>query len=256
MGITRMKNIILLVQSDADVKCLPNLPAILKAIGTERVWGIVSPAVVISEESAAAKFDEEITALKQTQDQAVKRRDFKSADAIEEQIQGKQLDKSKAVNDAWRALSSDELKAKFALLLKPLSQELDKVGVKARFSRTQEHFQTDNYVNMLNGFLSGWDEMMPHGSYAVAWPRAFSVRDAKAASVEIAQPVKPSVKAAPTSVKPAVVPGEKHTKHTKESLAAMRYFGLKAVAEKHGVLMVKGMEKSVVIDQILQKQAA
>lgn len=246
-----MKKIVLLMHGDADVAALPKVVEVLTAIRPERIWAIVSPAIVVSSASAEGKIDEQIAALEKHKAQAKERDDFIAAQKFKEQQDGLKLDRAKAVNDAWKALSPEESKAKFSELLAPVQAKLDSAGIKTKFSKTLDHYPVEQWNNMVNSFLNGWDKTFPHGSYTVAW-----ARDVATWTIGSAQYKGPTITRPTQAKKPQsglLTKKKLDAILSKEQLDSMRYFGLMNLAKKFGV-WEDGQKKNVTIQRILDTQ--
>jgi hypothetical protein len=254
-----MKNLLLLIQDEADAQNLSSAARWIIAHGVTTVWALLSPAVLVSTETATAAIDKEIEDLIKAKNAASARDDFDAAKGYSKQAEAKMLDKAGAVAKAHTGLSDDEKRKRTAALRDPFFNTLRDARVSVKFDRLTEHFETDNYLNLVMSLTKAWPAQMPHGTYGTSWARALTVEnvqpvkvEAPAIPTEVIQAVKSVALALPKTMKPKVDPDKIYTGEELEKLA---YFSLKSVAMRHEVWMEK-QPKPETIRRILDAQAA
>jgi hypothetical protein len=248
-----MKNLLLMVQTQSDVDALPAACPSIIAAGYTGCWIVVSPAIAVDANAAAAKFDAEIDALRKAERDAAERGDYDAASGHKLAREGKTLDRDKAVTDAWKSVPDDDRKLAYATKLAPARAAFEG-RMNAKITVLQDHFAPENWIQMLNSMSGAWHKAFTHGQYVVAWPGAIPVA--------VAAPVKPVVASEPVAPVNAPKPVEKPEKTAparvfasrEEELTKAAHFTIRAIGRKLGVETDKRPRKDVVAD-ILAKEA-
>jgi hypothetical protein len=170
----RMSKLLLLVQSEADVA---HLDAAAKAIlnsAITGVWVVFSPAVTVDATEAASKLDAEIAQLKSAERQAADRGDYTAAAGYKQQREGKELDRAKALRDAWKTAPAEDRKAKMNAIFKPFLAQLQPAGVNVKVSAHSDHYDREQWVAMLNSLSGVWFKEFAAGGFGVHWPESMA----------------------------------------------------------------------------------
>lgn len=263
-------NCILLALSESDVKNLPNAARALKAIGTQNVWLIYSPAITVSLAEATATFDKDITDLKAAMAAAKDRDDFDGAKKLKLDLEGKQLERKQAIGDAWKRVKIEDRKKKAAELFAEFygvcGQDL---AVKPYM--TVEHHDAPDLPNLLNLYQK--ENPFGTGNFGIHFGRelgrnltstvgrakeAFKKMVAENAIHTEGRSVAELFKGEPpTHDKKEPKPKFDPTRaFTGAELEALPHFSLMAVAKNRGVATPKGMPKEEIVKEILGRTAA
>lgn len=167
-----MSKLLLLVQSEADVQHLDGAAQAILNSAITGVWVVFSPAITVNASEAAGKLDTEIEALRTAEDQAAGRRDYAAAAGYKTQREGKELDRQKALRDAWKTAPAEERKKKAQEAFAPLIAQLQPNGVNVKITAHGDHYDRDQWVAMLNSLTGAWFKEFTPGSFVVGWPEA------------------------------------------------------------------------------------
>jgi len=169
-----MRNLLLLVQTPADVEALPAATQEIKHSNVRGVWLLLSPAIIVDQKAAAATFDKDIADLEAAEQAAAGRRDYDGARGYAAQRDAKQLDRAKALRDAWKSVSADDRDVRIKNIVRPIMDELnprrDETGTALKVSELQDHWEPENWIAMLNSLTAGWFKPFAPGTFFVAWP--------------------------------------------------------------------------------------
>lgn len=164
--------LLLLVHSESDVA---HLGAAAKAITNSAItgiWAVFSPAITVNSSEAAAKLDTEIEQLRAAEKQAADRSDYTAAAGYKAQREGKELDRAKALRDAWKTAPEEARKAKTQAIFSPFVEPLKAVGLNVRVTGHSDHYEREQWVAMLNSLSGVWFKPFTPGSFMVAWPES------------------------------------------------------------------------------------
>jgi hypothetical protein len=251
-----MSKLLLLVQSEADVA---HLDAAAKAIlnsAITGVWCVFSPAVTVDATEAASKLDAEIAQLKSAERQAADREDYTAAAGYKQQREGKELDRAKALRDAWKTAPAEDRKAKMNAIFKPFLAQLQPAGVNVKVSAHSDHYDREQWVAMLNSLSGVWFKEFSAGGFGVHWPESIAASVKHRISFSGLDPEEPApnvtIRDPLAQAKPAErLPQVPKVTLTREAeLSALRHFGLVAVAKKLGITYA-GMNKPDIITAII-----
>lgn len=162
--------LLLLVQSESDVQ---HLDAAAKAIlnsSIKGVWVVFSPAITVNTSEAAAKIATEIEALKTAETQAAARTDYTAAEGYKQQREGKELDRQKVLRDAWKTAPPEDRKKKAQEAFAPLIAQLQPNGINVKLTAHSDHYDREQWVQMLNSLSAGWFKEFVPGGFIVGWP--------------------------------------------------------------------------------------
>lgn len=252
-----MKHILLLVHNQTDVDALSSACQSIIASGYTGCWVLHSPAIAVDQNSAAAKFDAEISALLTAEKAAADRGDYEAAASHKLSREGKTLDRAKAVSDAWKNLTEDDRKKAYSEKFADLRSAFEG-RINARVTCLQDHYEPEQYIQMLNAISGAWFKPFVHGQYVIAWPGAIpepgKPQIVERVPCEAAKaPEKPAhaAPAAPAAKKPAA---PRQFGSRREELLSMRYFALKKAAGVAGVSM-DGKKPPQIVEEILAKES-
>lgn len=253
-----MSKLLLLVQTEADVQHLPAAAQAILASPITGVWVVFSPAVTVNASEAAAKLDGEIDALKAAERAAADRGDYAAAAGYKAQREGKELDRQKALRDAWKNAPAEERQRKTKEIFAPFGDVLKAKGLAVKITGHSDHYDRDQWVAMLNSLSGVWFKEFAVGGFVVGWPEAVET--------SLQQPVGQYPSAQTHSDAPLVVIEQKRNvpltpaeekavqavvpKTRREELSSMKYFTLVGTAKKAGVDPA-GKKGPQIIDEIL-----
>jgi len=190
-----VKNLLLLVQTPADVEALPAATQAIKHSSVRGVWLLLSPAIIVDQKAAAATFDKDIADLEAAEEAAAGRRDYEGARGYAAQRDAKQLDRAKALRDAWKSVSADDRDVRIKNIVRPIMDELnprrDETGTALKVSELQDHWEPENWIAMLNSLTAGWFKPFTPGTFFVAWPGVVAavLKTAEATFKEVARAI-------------------------------------------------------------------
>lgn len=247
-----MKNLLLLIQSEADAKNLLSAAKWLVQTGVKNCWALMSPAVLLDSESAAAKINKDIADLRAAEDAASKRRDHGTAEQFSKQADIKMLEKAALVANAYKELSMEEVKTRYVALLAPFVAVLGEAGMNFKDTLAKEHFELDNWLNFVNAHKQS--NPFEAGAFGVVWAGELTASPSVHAAFENSLPAnlpKVTLPIAPIE-KTKFDPAKKRTLNELEDLSFM---ALKSVGNYWGVYE-KGILKGDLIRNIDKAQQA
>lgn len=164
--------LLLLVQNESDVAHLDGAAKAILNSAITGVWCVFSPSITVNASEAAAKLDGEIAQLAAAMGAAANRQDFDAAKGYKIQLEGKQLDKGKALRDAWKVAPEEDRKAKTKEIFGPFTAQLQAKGLNVRVTGHSDHYEREQWVAMLNSLSGVWFKPFEPGSFIVGWPEA------------------------------------------------------------------------------------
>lgn len=239
-----MSKLLLLVQSEADVAHLGSAATAILASSITGTWVVFSPAITVNASEAASKLDTEIAGLKKAERDAAERSDYEAAAGYKLQREGKELDRAKALRDAWKTAPAEDRQARTNAIFGPFVAPLKERGLNAKVTMHSDHYDREQWVAMLNSLSGVWFKEFTPGGFMVAWPESVA-----GAIKQLPPPAIPKVPA----VEKAVTAAAPQTRA--EELQGLRHFGLVAVAKKLQV-GITGKDKPAIIAAILAAEQA
>lgn len=245
--------LLLLIQNQADVD---NLTAASKAIlnsSITGVWTVFSPAITVDSATASAKFDAEIEQLRTAERAAAERGDYEAAGGYKTQREGKELDRAKALRDAWKTANEDDRKARTKEIFQPFTEALQKAKLSVRVTGHSDHYEREQWVALLNSLSGVWFKPFTPGSFIVSWPEA--VVSSLAKNKLVVDPVfipqlqtveKPVPEQKLKSTEPAIRQAELSEFHTNKLRAMAAGFGIST----------EGKDKPTLASEIVAAEAA
>jgi hypothetical protein len=167
-----MSKLLLLVQTEADVAHLDGAAKAILSSAITGVWLVFSPAITVNASEAASKLDGEIAQLRTAYQQAIDREDLDAAKGYKAQREEKQLDRAKALRDAWKTTPSEQRKARTKEIFNPFVARLQAKGISPKITAHQDHYDREQWVAMLNSLSGAWFKEFSAGGFVVGWPEA------------------------------------------------------------------------------------
>jgi hypothetical protein len=167
-----MSKLLLLVQTEADVAHLDGATQAILNSSINGVWLVFSPAITVDASEAATKLDGEVETLKAAERQAADRGDYTAAAGYKTQREGKELDRAKALRDAWKTAPAEERQARIKAIFGPFGDALKAKGLNVRITGHSDHYDRDQWVAMLNSLSGVWFKEFAAGGFVVGWPEA------------------------------------------------------------------------------------
>lgn len=236
-----MSKLLLLVQSENDVT---HLDAAAKAILNSAItgcWVVFSPAITVNASEAAAKLDAEIEQLRKAQQDASSREDYNAAAGYKTQREGKELDRAKALRDAWKTAPAEERQAKTKAIFGPFIAQLGPNGISAKVTSHSDHYDREQWVAMLNSLSGAWFKEFAAGGFIVGWPESVE------RSIKAAAPTNPAVLEKAREVRAAE---SDKAQSRSEELKAMHPMSRKVLAKSLGI-DTEGKDRDAVVAEIL-----
>lgn len=247
-----MKPLILLIHTQAHVNALPPTAQAIIASGYDRCWVVISPAIAVDANAASEKFDTEIAAQRAAELAAAGRGDYEAAAGYKLAREGKQLDRDKAIADAWKSVPEEDRKLAYKAKLAPLFEAFQG-KVAARMVSTQEHYAAAQWISMLNALSGVWPKELVHGEYMVGWPGAIPTGRVSLPPKDETEVTPPAVIEAAGRVQERLPKISKPTTR-REELEAMHRHTLQATARDLG--LNAGKKTPELIDDILAAEAS
>lgn len=246
-----MSKLLLLVQSDADVSHLDAAARAILNSAITGVWVVFSPAITVNASEAAAKLDTEIAQLRAAERQAADRSDYTAAEGYKVQREGKELDRAKALRDAWKTAPEEARKAKVEEIFKPFLAALQPKGLNVKTTGHSDHYDREQWVAMLNSLTGVWFKPFMPGSFVVAWPESV---ETSIKMVEI--PLQPAITIQPTAEdlqkSREQRAAQSDHKNRRAELEEMHHMSIRPLAKKYGI---EATGKSEMIEAILAHEA-
>jgi hypothetical protein len=249
-----MSKLLLLVQTEADVAHLDGAAKAILSSAITGVWVVFSPAITVNASEAATKLDAEIETLKVAERQAADRSDYTAAAGYKTQREGKELDRAKALRDAWKTAPAEERQARIKSIFSPFGDALKAKGLNVRITNHSDHYDRDQWVAMLNSLSGVWFKEFAAGGFAVGWPESVPTGRISLPPQDETEETPPEVLDAAARVQnrlPKIPPTPKTRREELEALhpmklgPIMRSFGL-----DHG-----GLSRNEKIEAILAREA-
>lgn len=258
-----MSNLILLIQSEADVAAIPTAAQSIISHGYKGCWILVSPAIAVNAAEASAKYDKEIADLRTAERAAAERGDYTAASEHKLAREGKELERGTAVASSWKAVNEADRMTAIKNKLAPLMAAFPgKLNTKTQV--LQDHYDPGQWVAMLNSLSGAWFKEFTPGSFSVAWPGAIPAMGVKIPIVQGTQ-AEPDEKGSLGKQRGSAQPAQKPDKtplvaatnpdERKKQLTGMPFFSRKGIAGKLGI-EVKGKSTEQIVEEILAKEFA
>lgn len=214
-----MLNLILLVQSQHDLDHLLRCSEAMKRAGVTNCWTLYSPAVLADSQTVNAEFDKQIAALNEAINRAKATEDFDACKGYKEQREGVVLAKSAAAKDAYKSLTPEQQQAAAARIFAPFYES--KPAPNLKISRHSEHYETGNWLEMVNSLRGAWLPTHPAGDFIVTWPGQVAQWGT---SPVVSEPVVSTTPSAPPAPTPATSPAIVKAKAPSKSYTSTKRF--------------------------------
>jgi len=197
----KIRQLLLLVQSQADVDALPSAADAYNAQGFNALWLLFSPVVLVDTNAVSAEYDANIAALR-TQIEACKTADdFDGAKGYKAQLDDFVMQKTIKVKEAWRTLTPEQQTAAQERVFGPFFAKLPKERIRPEVLR--EHFEPASFIDALASVKKAWFVPFTPGSFTMDWAANLG------ASTAVQQPARnPEVPKAPAPAIPAPTPAK------------------------------------------------
>lgn len=251
--------LLILVQTEADVSGLTAAANAILNTAITGVWVVFSPAITVNASEAAAKLDADIAQLRAAERQSAERADYEAAAGYKLQREGKELDRAKALRDAWKTASAEDRQAKTREIFGPFLALLKPNGLNVKITSHSDHYDREQWVAMLNSLSGAWFKEFSPGSFVVAWPESVA-SSVKIGAIPQEMPATPAPE--PTAEQKAKYEEQVKSRLPKvppmtlsrtDELKSLRTFALYAEAKKVNV-DPKGKSKEAIVAEILQAE--
>lgn len=249
-----MSKLLLLVQSQDDVTHLDAAARAILNSAITGVWVVFSPAITVNASEAAAKLDTEIAQLRAAESAAAQRTDYEAAKDYKANREAKELDRAKALRDAWKTAPEEDRKMKVKDIFGPFMSHLQKhrAGINIRVTGHSDHYDREQWVQMLNSLTGVWFKPFTPGSFVVAWPESVET-SIKTADI----PLQPAITIQPTAEdlqksREQRAAQSDHKNNRREELEGMHHMSIRPIAKKYGI---EATGKTEMIGAILAHEA-
>lgn len=233
-----LTKVIVPVFTQSDLESLPNCLRYLAQQGTETLLVLHGPNVGVVNAEATKEFDEKISAQETRKKELTLVENYADAQKAKEQIETLRVDRDMAIREAWKKVPEDQRQAMY-------KKAFANIGDAVLCLR--EAYQHDQVFTMLQAFLPQMPADLPHGEFAIVWPR--SIGKFKASFEQFAQSVAAKHEQhAPTPL----FTGTRRDSREAE-LKSMHHIKAITVAKQAGV-DVKGKKVAQVIQELLDKE--
>lgn len=248
-----MSKLLLLVQSPDDVQHLDAAAHSILNSSITGVWVVFSPAITVDASEAATKLDAEIEQLRSAERSAAERSDYAAAAGYKTQREGKELDRAKALRDAWKTADEAKRKERTRAIFEPFVKTLNPDGkgkISVKVTGHSDHYERDQWVALLNSLTGVWFKPFTPGSFVTAWPEAVEMSIPKRISLSGLDQPEPAPKVSLSDPLKDAKP-----KTREEELLATHHMSLRPIAKKLG-LDIEGKSKADAVAAILAAEAA
>lgn len=235
--------LLILVQTEADVSGLTAAANAILNTAITGVWVVFSPAITVNASEAAAKLDADISQLRSAERQSAERADYEAAAGYKLQREGKELDRAKALRDAWKTASAEDRQTKTREIFGPFLALLKPNGLNVKITSHSDHYDREQWVAMLNSLSGAWFKEFSPGSFVVAWPESVATCIKTGGAFAPKVDIEKIRETRADEIRPQGIPRA-------DELAGMKHFTLVGAAKKAGV-DVTGKAKADIIAEIL-----
>ena len=226
-----MKSVLIPILEQPDLDALRNCLLFLSRNGTEVLMIVINPNVGITDDAVTADIDKRISDLRGAIEQCKQRDDFTAAIQYKEDLEAAQVDRDLAIRDGWSKIPEPDRR-------KIYQKALGNIGTDAIFP-LRENYSYAEFYRALHELQSQWPKDMPHGEYAIVWPRSVSNQTPMANPKAVA-------------VARMEIAAQKRSSDPQEERrsALKRHFALVSAKKKHGI--PDATPKETAIDQIIR----
>jgi len=161
------RQLLLLVQSQADVDALPAAADAYNAQGYNALWLLFSPVVLVDTKAVAADYDANIAALRAQIEACKTADDFDGAKGYKAQLDDLVMQKTAKVKEAWRTLTPEQQTASQERVFGAFFAKLPKERI--RVEGLREHFEPVSFIDALASVRKAWFVPFTPGSFTLTW---------------------------------------------------------------------------------------
>lgn len=166
-----MKNLILLIFTEADLKAVPEAAARLKTMGIERLWILHNPHLGMPYPATAKALDEEITINTTGMNTMAARQNFTDAAKYRDAANDLRVKRDLEIKNAYKGIPQADIEKAYDAAFAPISQESTGIPNILR-EAVADPLSADQVFQYLHGQTAAWVDQFPHGEYAIFWIRA------------------------------------------------------------------------------------
>lgn len=163
----KTRQLLLLVQSQADVDALPAAADAYNAQGFNALWLLFSPVVLVDTKAVSAEYDGNIAALRAQIEACKSADDFDGAKGYKAQLDDAVMQKTIKVKEAWRTLTEEQQAAAQERVFGPFFAKLPKERIRVEAFR--EHFEPSFFIDALASVKKAWFVPFTPGSFTMTW---------------------------------------------------------------------------------------
>jgi len=191
--------LLLFVHTAQDVAALPIAATAIKRLGITGLWLLFSPAVLVDDAEASAKYDKDIAELDAAVEACASRRDFEGAKGYQAQLDAKRLSKVENVKNQWKTMDKAQKDAAAERVFGTFMES--KPCENIRPECMDDHF--DTFVDAFNAQRKKWFAEYKQGGFVMAWPTSFGEQPKRDPKVPVGATEKPTPPEAPRIPVPA-----------------------------------------------------
>lgn len=168
---TPMKNLILLIFTQADVESIPQAVTRLRTMGIERLWIVHNPHLGLPYPASAKTLDDEIALCERDKALSIARENFDDAAKHRNAANGLRVKRDLEIKNGYKALTVEQLQRVYTETFAAISQESTGIP-NILMEATPDPLSPDQVFQYLHSQTAQWVDQFPHGEYAIAWIRA------------------------------------------------------------------------------------
>jgi hypothetical protein len=160
-----VKQLILLIQTQADVEALPAAARVIQSERYEAAWVLLSPAVLVDTKAAESSHQKDISDLEAAIERCARARDWDGCRAYQTQLDAAKLKKVVEVGEAWKSLTADQKKIAGDKLIQSFGQPCPNI----QFQPLPDHYEPRNFIDALNSIRKNWHAPCVPPSFVLTW---------------------------------------------------------------------------------------
>ena len=163
-----MRNILLLVQTQADIAALATASREIKKLNTEGCWLVFSPAVLVDTAAAAKEHDVAIRDINDAMKQCADRLDFEGAKNYKLKLDAAILDKAESVKNAYKKMTAAEQESAFQRVFGDFVKNPPAANMKV--TQHSDQYEPESWIEFLNSLKGAWFAPFTPGTFSILWP--------------------------------------------------------------------------------------
>jgi len=163
-----MKNILLLIQNQADIAALATASREIKKLNTEGCWLVFSPAVLVDTAAAAKEHDVAIRDINDAMTACAGRLDFAGAAQYKLKLDAAILDKAESVKNAYKKMTAAEQESAFQRVFGDFVKNPPAANMKV--TQHSDHYEPESWIEFLNSLKGAWFAPFTPGTFSILWP--------------------------------------------------------------------------------------